>query len=87
MKLIWITDAKYMKDYTLKLFFNDGEEREFDFSSLWGTHPMYDSIRNMETFKKFEMDGWSISWLGGKVDVSPEYLYFQSKQLENNISM
>lgn len=75
MELIWITEAYYIDGYTLKVRFNDGCWRTFDFSTLFGTHKVYEKIRDLNVFKQFTLDGWAVSWLDGNVDVAPEYIY------------
>ena len=78
MNMIWVTDAKYLNGYTMKLKFNDGCWRTFDFSKMFGTHPMYEKIRDLNVFKQFSLNGWAVSWLNDTVDVAPEYLYENS---------
>ena len=78
MDLIWITKALYKEGYTLQLTFNDGSVKSFDFSKLFGTHPMYESLKEKETFKDFRLDGWTVSWNNGLIDAAPEFLFENS---------
>ncbi|MBQ3843396.1 MAG: DUF2442 domain-containing protein [Bacteroidales bacterium] len=36
-------------------------------------------MKDKKLFNDFKLDGWTISWLNGAIDIAPEYLY------ENNI--
>ncbi|MBQ8050387.1 MAG: DUF2442 domain-containing protein [Bacteroidaceae bacterium] len=81
MKLIWVAQAKPLDGYRMELTFNDGSRKDFDFSTLLGTHPMYEYIRDHAAFKDFRLDGWTVSWNNGQVDVAPEYLYEHGKTL------
>lgn len=78
MELLWITESIYLEDYKMKVRFNNGAWRIFDFSKLFGTHKCYDRIVGLDVFKNFTLDGWTISWLDNEVDVAPEYIYEHS---------
>ena len=75
MNLLWINKAEYMGDYRLMLTFNNGEQRIFDGKEYVHTHPVFSPLRDTSNFRNFELDGWTVSWQGGKLDISPEYLY------------
>lgn len=74
MNLIWITSAKYLGDYRLELTFNDGTIKIFDGKDIV-LKPLYQSLQSLVVFQQFELDGWTISWENGKIDIAPEYLY------------
>ena len=75
MNLIWITSAKYLGDYRLSLSFSNGEERIFDAKDYIVSHPLFDALKDKQLFSQFHLDGWTISWQDGKLDIAPEYLY------------
>lgn len=75
MKLIWVTDAKYLKDYQIQLTFNDGTIKIFDGKDVVMSNPLFQVLRPLSIFRDFVLDGWTISWANGNLDLAPEYLY------------
>jgi len=75
MDLIWINNAKYLGDYRLALTFSNGNERVVDVKDFIATHPLFSPLRDKKLFSQFQLDGWTVSWQEGKLDISPEYLY------------
>ena len=75
MDLIWINNAKYLGDYRLALTFSNGNERVVDVKDFIATHPLFSPLRDKQLFSQFQLDGWTVSWQEGKLDISPEYLY------------
>jgi len=72
-----VIDAKYVGDYKIHVTFNNGEERVADFSK-WGIgQGVYKPLKQKAYFKKFFVDGWTISWPNG-ADIAPETLYDES---------
>lgn len=78
MDLVWITSARYLGEYRLELTFNNGEVRVFDGREIVNTHPLFRSLQSREAYRNYALDGWTISWENGKIDLAPEYLYEQS---------
>lgn len=76
MDLIWITDATYEGDYRLGLTFNDGRRGVVDLEDYTCRKP-FEPLRDPAVFRNFELNGWTISWLGGRLDIAPESLYSQ----------
>ncbi len=74
MNLIWITSAKYLGEYKLQLTFNDGVVKIFDGKDIV-LKPLYQRLQPLTTFQQFELDGWTVSWENGAIDIAPEYLY------------
>ncbi len=75
MKLTWVTAASYIDGYRLALTFNDGSRKVFDFAPLLTTKPSrFGVLAKMEVFKNFALDGWTVTWDNGKIDIAPEYL-------------
>lgn len=75
MELLWIIESVYLGDYKIKVRFNNGDWRIFDFSTLFETNKCYDRIVGLDVFKNYSLNGWTISWLDNEIDVAPEYIY------------
>jgi Protein of unknown function (DUF2442). len=69
-----VIDAKYVSDYKIRVVFNNGEERIADFSKWNLGRGMYKPLKDKAYFKKFFLDGWTISGPNG-ADIAPETLY------------
>lgn len=79
MALIWITSATYLDGYCLQLTFNNGEVKIFDGKDIVTNNPMFHSLQVIADFKDFMLDGWTVSWQNGKIDIAPEFLYKNSQ--------
>lgn len=76
MELKWIIKASYLKDYILNITFNDGVNKDIDFEPIIKARKkLFGEILNLEKFKQFKLNDWTVSWLDGKLDLAPEYLY------------
>jgi hypothetical protein len=75
MELIWINNAKYLGDYRLALTFSNGKKRIFDAKEYIASHPLFRDLKDKQLFSRFQLDGWTVSWQNGKLDIAPEYLY------------
>lgn len=72
-----VTKAKYLKDYEIMLWFNNGEKRRVNLKeSLVG--PVFEQLNYIEYFKNFTIKFNTIEWNNG-ADFAPEYLYEISK--------
>ncbi len=75
MAVVWITKAGYIKDFKVKLTFNDGLEGIVDLKShLDGK--VYEPLKDVDFFKKFKLDSWTLTWQNDS-DFAPEFLYEQ----------
>ena len=74
-RFIWINSAKYLGDYRLSLSFSNGEQRVFDAKDFIASHPLFAPLQDKQLFSQFQLDGWTISWRNGTLDIAPEYLY------------
>lgn len=79
MNLIWITSAEYLDGYCLQLTFNNGEVKIFDGKDIVTNNPLFHPLQAIAVFKDFMLDGWTVSWQNGKLDLAPEFLYENSK--------
>ncbi len=67
-----VVEAKYIKDYTLWLRFNDGSSGEVDLShELEGE--VFEPLQEAKTFKAFTLQGYTVAWENG-ADFAPEFL-------------
>lgn len=78
-KLVWVTQARNMPDYCLELTFNNGNKRVFDCKPLINQYALFSPLKDSQLFKDFKLDGWTVTWLNGKIDIAPEHLYEQSR--------
>jgi len=76
IKLIWITSAEYLHDYVLRLTFSDNLCRDVDLRNFIMQHrELFGELIDKNKFKDFKLNGWTLSWLDGKLDIAPESLY------------
>ena len=68
-----VTDAKYDKNYKIKLKFNNGAEGIVDLEKeLYGE--VFAPLKDIELFQKITLTGRTIEWSNG-ADFAPEYLF------------
>ncbi len=71
--LLKVTKAIYLKDYKIKISFNDGLKGIVDLkNSIKGQ--VFKPLQNIEYFKTFTQNRWTIEW-DCEADFAPEYLY------------
>lgn len=73
-----ITHAEYLSGYTLKVTFNNGDVRTFDFSGVIERYPVFAPLHDVELFKSFSITD-TLEWSDGAIDIAPEYVYENSK--------
>jgi hypothetical protein len=78
MDTIWITNATYIKNYEIKLEFNDGTSGIVDLKNDLNK-PIFEPLKDIHFFKSFRLGSWTIEWENG-ADFSPEFLYKKVKQ-------
>ena len=80
MECVYLTQAKYKKDYTVFLEFNTGESGEIDLEETVYKYNAAKPIREKDNFSKFYLDLWpTLAWECG-FDISPESLYSMLKK-------
>jgi hypothetical protein len=69
-----VVAAKYVRDYTVWVKFEDGSEGEIDLAAeLWG--PMFEPLKEPEYFRTVSVAEYgTIAWPNG-ADIAPEFLY------------
>ena len=73
--LKWVIAAKALDEYRLYLTFNDDSVRIFDCLPLIEKYKIFAPLRDKDVFASFTLDGWTVSWLDGTLDIAPEHLY------------
>lgn len=68
-----VTAVKYLKDYKLKIKFNNCAEGVIDLEAeLYGE--VFEPLRDKNLFKQFSLTSRTIEWFNG-ADFAPEFLY------------
>jgi hypothetical protein len=70
-----VTHVLYLKDYQLRLEFNDGKVKDLDLrNELYGE--VFEPLKNIDLFRKVYVnpDTGTIEWPNG-ADLAPEFLY------------
>jgi hypothetical protein len=73
--ILHVIEAKYERDYTLRLKFNDGAEGLVDLADqLYG--PMFEPLKDLGAFRAFRVDPEleTVVWENG-ADFAPEFLH------------
>lgn len=68
-----VIDAVYLGDFKIRVEFDNGEIRTID-CKKYLKGEVFAPLKDEEYFKKFYVDGWTISWPNG-ADIAPETLY------------
>ena len=69
---VHVVEAKYLRDYTVWLRFNDGTCGEVDLSQeLEGT--VFEPLRDKDLFRNFKIAYHTLTWENG-ADFAPEFL-------------
>ena len=70
--MLHVTTAEYIRDYCVRIEFNNGESGVANFSGvLNGT--IFKPLRDFDYFRSFRIEGNTLSWDNG-ADFAPEYL-------------
>ena len=71
--MLKVSDVDYLKDYKLKVKFNDGISKTIDlFPYLNG--PIFGELKDKEKFVQYGLTRCTIEWANG-ADLAPEFLY------------
>lgn len=74
-----VNKAKYISDYKIHLWFNNGTEKTVDLKNELNG-PVFEPLKNIEFFKKFKIKFNTIEWENG-ADFAPEYLFDIGKDI------
>lgn len=69
-----VQHIEYRHDYVYEIIFDDGLRADVDFEPYLGRGPIFETLKDIEYFKKAAIDGGTICWPNG-ADISPESLY------------
>lgn len=73
MGTLKIIEAEYIKDYILRLKFNNGEERFCDFFPL-AQKGICKKLLDIVYFRNFTLDPFTVDW-NNEIGFAPEFLY------------
>ena len=68
-----VTSAEYVRDYILKLTFNDGAVKLVDFTPLM-QKGICRKLQDMAYFRSFTLDPFTVDW-NNEIGFAPESLY------------
>lgn len=74
--ILKIVKAEYVKDYVLRLTFNNAEVRLMDFEPLMDKG-ICKKLRDMDYFKSYTLDPFTVDW-NNEIGFAPEFLYERS---------
>ena len=75
-----VLEAEYIKNYTIKLKFNDGSIRMVDLESYVKRGGVFSMLKDKDFFKQFFIDLNTLCWPNG-ADIAPERLYGIGKEV------
>ncbi len=79
-----VVKAEYLKDYQLRIFFNDGVVKVVNLENeLYGE--MFEPLKNKDVFKGFFISLNTVEWANG-ADFDPEFLYKIGKELQADMA-
>ncbi len=78
--MIWVTDAKVLPDYRLRVRFSDGSEGDVDLKDFIQTdpRPIVNALRDRAAFSAIRVELDTVVWENG-FDLAPEFLRAMSK--------
>jgi hypothetical protein len=72
-----VIDAEYLREYLIRLTFNDGVEETIDFAQ-WLEGPVFEPLKDVDYFQRFFIEGGTVTWPNG-ADIAPETLHQLAK--------
>ncbi len=72
-EVLCVIEAIYVHDYTLRLTFNNGDVRLFDFSTVFH-RGILTKLKDLTYFKNFTLDAFTVDW-NNEIGFAPEFLY------------
>jgi hypothetical protein len=71
-----ITEVEHIKNYSLKIVFEDGKCKTIDFESYLKSNPVYKQFLNLKKFLSFYIeDNGALHWKGNLLDFHYSTLY------------
>ena len=81
--MVWVIEAKYLKEYQVWLKFNNGQEGVVDLKeTIFQDHrAIFQALKDPTYFRGFTLDADTLVWDNG-LDLAPEFLYEHMKAIE-----
>lgn len=79
-----VIEAGYVKDYIVKIKFNDGTAKMVDLESYAERGGIFSALKDKEFFKRFFVDLNTLCWPNG-ADIAPERLYEIGKEISEEL--
>lgn len=73
-KVFSIVSVRNLGDYNLLILFSNHQERIVDCKKLL-QFEIFEELKDINVFNSYKLDGITLTWLDGKLDIAPEYLY------------
>lgn len=73
-KVFSIVSVRNLGNYNLLILFSNHQERIVDCKKLL-QFEIFEELKDINVFNSYELDGTTLTWLDGKLDIAPEYLY------------
>ena len=70
--MFWVIEAAHIKDYILRITFNDGVQKDIDLQNELD-EGVFMPLKDKEYFKRFHVSANTVEWENG-ADFAPEYL-------------
>lgn len=83
-EMLKVNNIKVIAELYMLVTFSSGEKRVFDVSKLL-EYPIYKKLEDYEIFKSAYVENGIIVWNNGEIDVSPETVYINSFEYEQEI--
>ena len=81
--LLNVIEAKYLRDYVIRLTFNNGDTKTVDLKDyvFKDQRKVFQALRDINYFKQFEIKLNTVTW-PNELDPAPEFLYNLSLEQE-----
>lgn len=83
---IEVCSIKILEDGMMLIYFNTGETRLFDVTSLLDKGPAFSPLSEEVNRQTAKVTYGFVSWLDGEIDIAPETMYKESYKYTKDIS-
>ena len=73
-KVFSIVSVRNLGNYNLLILFSNHKERIVDCKKLL-QFEIFEELKDINVFNSYKLDGTTLTWMDGKLDIAPEYLY------------
>ena len=73
-KVFSIVSVRNLGNYNLLILFSNHQERIVDCKKLL-QFEIFEELKDINVFNSYKLYGTTLTWLDGKLDIAPEYLY------------